>query len=399
MKTDNFPKNVPLPQGFHAAGINCGVRRHRPDLGLILSDLPCTAAGVFTSSTCQAAAVLYCRDVLPSTEIRALITNSGQANAATGREGEEDNYTLVEATADVLKLKPEEVLIASTGSIGTRLALDKILPALEELTSGLSDVADNFALAVLTTDLVPKTISKKIQLSSGEEITLTGICKGSGMIHPNMATMLGYFLTDAALQVTQAKRLLKQAVDASFNMINVDNQMSTNDSVFLLANGSSNTFVHHGKDEALFLNALIETSQFLAKAIARDGEGASRLLEVQVHHAKDLGTARELARAVTSSDLFKCAVHGSAAYWGRVLAVLGQQGIPIEVINKCTIHFQDFLVYPPRLAHYEKSDLDASMKAETVVVIIDLQDGLESATAWGCDLSEQYVKINANYLT
>lgn len=389
---------TPLPKGFLASGINCGVRRTRPDLGLLTSEYPCVAVGVFTLNTCTAAPVRYCQQLLPSQQIYALITNSGQANAATGDIGDEDNLALVKATADALQLKNENILIASTGIIGYRLALDKIIPAISTLVQERSEMADPFAAAILTTDLVKKIIHKKLTLSSGE-ITITGICKGSGMIHPNMATMLGYFLTDAVLQPQQAQEFLKSATDVSFNMISVDNQMSTNDSAFLLANGSSQVALKTPEDEQLFLQTLIEMAQYLAKAIARDGEGATKLLEVQVHHAKDEEMARRLARAVTTSDLFKCAVYGSAAYWGRVLAVLGQQDISLKIIDNSTIHFQEFLVYPPQQANYVKADLDASMKRELVVITINLNCGNASATAWGCDMSEQYVKINADYGT
>lgn len=398
MKPGLGSHTTPLPKGFYASGINSGVRRYRPDLGLLTSDYPCVTAGVFTLNTCTAAPVHYCKQLLPANNIRAIITNSGQANAATGKEGEEDNALMVKTTAGVLGIDPSQVLIASTGIIGYRLALDKILPAIPDLTQQLTNVAEKFALAILTTDLVPKTVSKSLQLSGGE-ITITGICKGSGMIHPNMATMLSYLLTDAVLTIEQAQKFLKQSTDVSFNMISVDNQMSTNDSNFLLANGSSNVRLQNAKDEELFFQALVEISQFLAKTIARDGEGATKLLEVQVHNAPDQTTARKLARAVTTSDLFKCAVYGAAAYWGRVLAVFGQQNIPLEVIEKSTIYFQDFLVYPPQKVNYDKTDLDANMRKETVVVRIDLADGNDSATAWGCDMSEQYVKINADYGT
>jgi glutamate N-acetyltransferase/amino-acid N-acetyltransferase len=389
---------TPLPKGFYASGANSGVRRYRPDLGLIVSDYPCVAAGVFTLNTCPAAPVQYCQKLLPSTQIRAIVTNSGQANAATGKEGIEDNLKLVNTVAETLSVDPKQVLVASTGIIGYRMELDKILPTIPELKKQLTDVAEKFALAILTTDLVPKTVNKIVKLSSGT-IMITGICKGSGMIHPNMATMLGYLLTDAVLTTEQAQKILKQATDVSFNMISVDNQMSTNDCVFLLANGSSNTAIKNAEDEKIFLDAMIEVEQFLAKAVARDGEGATKLLEVQVTGAHDYQAAKRVARGVTTSDLFKCAVYGEAAYWGRVIAVLGQQDIPLDVIDKASVYFQDFLVYPPSKAKHTKDEIDESMKRETVVIKIDLANGKEAATAWGCDLSERYVKINADYGT
>lgn len=387
-----------LPKGFYASGINSGVRRYRPDLGLIVSDYPCVAAGMFTLNTCAAAPVQYCQALLPSTQIRAIVTNSGQANAATGKEGIEDNLLLANTVADTLSLDVSQVLVASTGIIGYRMELDKILPAVPELKKELTNVAEKFALAIITTDLVPKTVSKTIHLSNGT-VTLTGICKGSGMIHPNMATMLGYLLTDAVLDIEQTQRLLKQATEVSFNMISVDNQMSTNDCVFLLANGSSSVDIKNADDEKIFAQALTEMSQLLAKAIARDGEGATKLLEVQVVGAADQMSARKVARGVTTSDLFKSALYGNAPYWGRVIAVLGQQDVPLNIIENAKVYFQNFLVYPPQQAQFEQSELEESMRRDTVIVKIDLGAGNEHATAWGCDLSERYVKINADYGT
>ncbi len=391
-------QNTPLPKGFYASGINSGVRRYRPDLGIIVSDYPCVAAGLFTLNTCAAAPVQYCKSLLPSHNIRAIITNSGQANAATGAVGVEDNVLLAKSVADEWQLDINQVLVASTGIIGYRMELDKIIPAIPELKKHLTNAAEKFALSILTTDLVPKTASKKIQLSTGE-VLLTGISKGSGMIHPNMATMLGYLLTDAVMSPEVAQSSLKTATDVSFNMISVDNQMSTNDSVFLLANGSSGIEIKTEEDKKVFSDALNEVSIFLAKSIARDGEGATKLLEVQVINAPTKTMAKNVARGVTTSDLFKSAVYGAAAYWGRVIAVLGQQEVPLSIIDNAKVYFQDFQVYPPNQVTYDKAVLDESMKRDTVVIKIDLNQGSDKATAWGCDLTEKYVKINADYGT
>jgi glutamate N-acetyltransferase/amino-acid N-acetyltransferase len=398
MKSGPGVSSTLLPKGFYAGGINSGVRSYRPDLGLITSDFPCVAVGVYTQNSCVAAPVQYCQELLPANNIRAIVTNSGQANAATGKEGVADNLLLADAVANCLEVDRKQVLVASTGIIGYRMELDKIIPAIPELSKKLTDVAEKFALAILTTDLVPKTVTKIVELSNGA-VRITGICKGSGMIHPNMATMLGYLLTDAILDINQAQKMLNEASDLSFNMISVDNQTSTNDCNFLLANGSSGIALTTAEDIEKFTEALIEISQFLAKSIARDGEGATKLLEVQVCGAPDLDTARKVARGVTTSDLFKCAVHGEAPYWGRAIAVLGQQQIPLDIIENASLYMQDFLVYPPAAADYKQADLDASMKQETIVVKIDLHNGDQSAIAWGCDLSEHYVKINANYGT
>ena len=217
-----------LPLGFFASGVNCGVRRYRPDLGLIYTEKDCVAAGVFTLNECKAAPVLYSQALLPSDKIRAIITNSGQANAATGTEGARNNLQMVERLALELDISSEQVLVASTGVIGQQMQVDKICEAIPELVNRSTDIAENFALAILTTDLVPKTVTSVVKLSSGS-VRITGICKGSGMIHPNMATMLGYLLTDLKMSKDVAHTMLKDATDVSFNMISVDGDSSTND--------------------------------------------------------------------------------------------------------------------------------------------------------------------------
>ena len=229
-----------LPQKFFAGGINCGVRVYRPDLGVIISEKACNAVGVFTKNKYKAAPVVYCMKLLPAENIRAIITNSGQANAATGEIGCKHNQQIVDTLAQELKCQADEILIASTGIIGQQLSIDKIIKGIPKLIGSVSTIADKFALSILTTDLLPKSIHKQVELSTGT-VTITGICKGSGMINPNMATMLGYFLTDAEIDTDLAQKILTESCNNSFNMISVDGDMSTNDCVFLMANGASNT--------------------------------------------------------------------------------------------------------------------------------------------------------------
>ena len=231
-----------LPLGFSASGVNCGVRRYRPDLGILISDRDSVGVGVYTQNECKAAPVLYSKSLTPSARIRAIVTNSGQANAATGAEGFRANESVVKGVAECLGCLPEQVLIASTGVIGVPMETGKILQAIPELLDRAADTAEAFALAILTTDLVPKTVTTEVVLSQGS-VRITGISKGSGMIDPNMATMLGYLLTDAAVPAPLAQRLLTEAADLSFNMISVDGETSTNDCVFLLANGASGVSV------------------------------------------------------------------------------------------------------------------------------------------------------------
>src|SRR5665213_3314167 len=231
-------QNTILPLGFSASGVNCGVRRYRPDLGLIFTEKDCVTAGVFTINEFRAAPVLHCQSILPSGSIRALITNSGQANAATGEQGKIDNEKMVAAVAKELGIHASQVLTASTGVIGKALEIEKIVTAVPELVERATDMADGFALAILTTDLVPKSVTTTVKLSTGK-VRLTGICKGSGMIHPQMATMLGYLLTDLKLTPDLAQSLMREAADVSFNMISVDGDSSTNDCSFLMASGEA----------------------------------------------------------------------------------------------------------------------------------------------------------------
>jgi glutamate N-acetyltransferase/amino-acid N-acetyltransferase len=388
-----------LPKGFLASGVNCGVRRYRPDLGIILSEPAAVAAGVFTTNQCAAAPVRYCRSILPSESVYAVITNSGQANAATGAEGERANREMAFEVAKELGCLPREVLTASTGVIGPQLELDKILPAIGHMVSRADETAENFALAILTTDLVPKTVTTTVELSGGN-VRITGICKGSGMIHPNMATMLGYLLTDAEISPTKAQTYVREAADVSFNMISVDGDTSTNDAVFFLANGAAGVAVNSTEDETKFRAALCEVATFLAQSIAVDGEGASKLVEVRVLGAPDLGLARRAARGVTVSPLVKTAMHGEDPNWGRIVARLGAEQVSEEAINKMTLSLQDVLLFSEgQPVRFDRDNVKSLLRRHKIKVEIDLKSGPYEATAWGCDLSKKYVDINTEYTT
>lgn len=386
-----------LPLKFSASGINCGVRKYRPDIGIIISDVDAVAAGVFTLNQMRAAPVVYSQKLVPSSCVRAIVTNSGQANAATGAEGVQTNLQLVQAAADYLQIKPDQVLIASTGVIGVPMAIDKLLPAIPELVDRATDVAENFALAILTTDLVPKTVTHVLELSTGS-VRLTGISKGSGMIHPNMATMLGYLLTDLKLDEKLCQSLLREAVEQSFNMISVDGDSSTNDCVFMLANGASGVELKSDQDFQLFKNALIEMSQLLAKSIAADGEGATKLIEVDVVGCTDLELARRAARCVTLSPLVKTAMHGEDPNWGRILAKLGAEQVPLALLEKMTLRMQDTVLFAEgKPLVFDRALTRQSLKQSKILVHIDFHSGPHQATAWGCDLSKRYVDINTEY--
>ncbi|MGZ3723724.1 MAG: bifunctional glutamate N-acetyltransferase/amino-acid acetyltransferase ArgJ [Bdellovibrionales bacterium] len=386
-----------LPLGFSASGVNCGVRRYRPDLGLIFTEKDCVAAGVFTVNEFRAAPVLHCQSILPSGSIRALITNSGQANAATGEQGAKDNATMVAAVAKELGIDASQVLTASTGVIGKPLEIEKIVAAVPELVERAVEVADGFALAILTTDLVPKAVTMTVKLSTGK-VRLTGICKGSGMIHPNMATMLGYLLTDLKLTPDLAQSLMREAADVSFNMISVDGDSSTNDCSFLLASGETGIELVNDDDFHKFKKALIEVSQFLAKSIASDGEGATKLIEVDLKGSPSLELARKAARGVTLSPLVKTAMHGEDPNWGRILSRLGAEQVPMEALLKMTLKLQGTLLFANGMPQdFDREAVRALLKTNKVFVEIDLKSGPEKATAWGCDLSKKYVDINTEY--
>ncbi len=388
-----------LPMGFLASGVNSGVRKYRPDVGIIISERAATAAGVFTKNECKAAPILYCQELLPSTNVRAVITNSGQANAATGAEGAQRNLKLARATASAVGCTADQVLVASTGVIGVQVDLDKIVPALPDLVERACDAAEPFAVAILTTDLVPKTVTTEVKLSEGR-IRITGICKGSGMIHPNMATMLGYLLTDAALEPDVAQTMLKEAVDVSFNMISVDGDTSTNDAVFLLANGASGVKVERDADVRAFRKALTETAIILAKSIAKDGEGATKLVEATITGLPDLALARKAARGLTLSPLLKCALHSGDPNWGRILARLGAEGVPTSSLARLTLTLQGTCIFAGgEPALFDREELRKLLKRDFVRIEAAFNSGKESATAWGCDLSARYVEINAEYST
>ncbi len=390
-------RKTTLPQGFFASGVNCGVRRYRPDIGLIYTEVDSVVAGVFTVNECKAAPVQYCQKLLPSSKVRAILTNSGQANAATGAQGVSNNQKMVNHLSSVLKCEPSQVLVASTGVIGVQLDMEKILPSFDDLVNRANDVAESFALAILTTDLVPKTVTTVVPLSGGD-VRITGISKGSGMIHPNMATMLGYLLTDAKIEQSMAQALLKEATDLSFNMISVDGDSSTNDCNFLMANGASGISLKTSEDILKFKTALIEVSQFLAQAIAADGEGASKLIQVDIKGAPNLELARRAARGVTLSPLIKTAIHGEDPNWGRILARLGAEQVPASCLDKMDLKIQDQLIFTAGApVVFERAELKGLLKQAKIYIDIDFKSGDHCATAWGCDLSKKYVEINTEY--
>jgi glutamate N-acetyltransferase/amino-acid N-acetyltransferase len=386
-----------LPKGFQAAGVNCGVRKYRPDIGLIFSETNCVAAGLYTKNSYKSSHIIYDQKILPSTEVRAIIVNSGHANAGTGKEGDQDNLAMAARAAQGLNIRSEQVLTSSTGVIGVRMPLETVLPGIDQATRSLQPNMNRFALAIMTTDLVPKAFSKEVQLSGGT-VTITGAAKGSGMIHPNMGTMLAFVLTDAQISVDFLNIAIVNCTEETFNMISVDGETSTNDSIFILANGASQVTAESEADRQLLLAGLQDICRQLAISIAKDGEGASKLITVEVKNAPDLLEARQAARALTPSPLIKSAIHGEDPNWGRILARLGFSGLRRHLFERLDIHLQGVTVFSKgRPQAFDRALAREKLKADRIQVEIDLGGGPYTATAWGCDLTKRYVEINTEY--
>ncbi len=384
-------KNVlKLPHGFLAAAGTAGIKASsKPDCALIVSSAPLRWALTATTNTLKAACVTRNRDLYGKDRpVRAVVINSGNANCANGVGGERLNERFAAAAAAALELSAHEVLTASTGVIGEPLPVEKLEAALPALSSKLTDGVEPLAQAILTTDLVQKTA--EVTLSGGARIV--GIAKGSGMIHPNMATMFGFILTDADMPQGTLRTLWPEVVAKSFNQVTVDGDTSPNDMAFLLANSQVKV------DEAEFTAGLLEVTQNLAKQIARDGEGATKLLAVEVTGAVGDTEARRAAQAVVLSPLVKSAAHGNDPNWGRILSSVGAAGVRLE-LAKLSIRVQDTLVYEGSPQTFEAGEVSRAMDAPELLIQIDLGVGAGSGAAWGCDLTADYVRINADYHT
>ncbi len=393
------PGGVTSPRGYRASGVHCGLKHRKPDLALVLSDTPATAVGLFTTNLVRAAPVRYCQSVLPSAATRAIVINSGNANACTGQQGEADAREMAERVAGALGLPAAAVLVASTGVIGRHLPMDQIRAGIPAAVAALDPSGGAAHEAILTTDAFAKAGAVRLDLA-GSTVTIGGMAKGAGMIHPNMATMLAFLTTDAALPVAALDQALRQAVAVSFNSITVDGDTSTNDSVFLLANGAAGGApVTGGEGLAHFTAALTALCQDLARKIVRDGEGATRLVTVTVTGAASDADARRAAETVATSLLVKTMLWGGEPNWGRVLGALGRAGIPLapETVD---LRFGAVTVVRGGLGVPGVAAAAAeALRGAEVTLGIALGDGPGRATMWTCDLNEGYVRINGNYLT
>ncbi|MHC0038384.1 bifunctional ornithine acetyltransferase/N-acetylglutamate synthase [Pseudoneobacillus sp. C159] len=393
--------NVTTPKGFSAGGMHTGIKRKRLDLGFIYSDVPATAAGVYTTNLFQAAPLVVTQKSIGiEQKIQAVLVNSGNANACTGTQGIHDAYTMQKEFANVLGIKDHYVAVTSTGVIGVPLPMDKISKGIGEIFKEEYSGASQFQQAILTTDTGVKNIAVQLELD-GRIISIGGAAKGSGMIHPNMATMLGFITTDANIDYSELSGLLKEITNQTFNMISVDGDSSTNDMVLVLANGMAGnmklTKEHPGWET--FIEGFKIVSESLAKQIARDGEGATKLVEVNVAGAPTLDGARAVGKAIISSNLVKTAIYGTDPNWGRIVCAVGYSGVLLDP-QLVSVAIGPFSVVEKGLPSFMvEEDVKKYLEQEYVQIYVNLNQGEEKATAWGCDLSYDYVKINASYRT
>lgn len=388
---------------FKASGIHCGLKKSKKDLCVIYSERKAVAAATFTRNIVKAAPVLLNMKTIDNNNIQAIVANSGNANACTGDKGYKDAELMAELTAQELNLSPSEVLVASTGVIGEPLPFDKIETGIKLACDSLSyEGGEDAGKAIMTTDTFLKKLTIGFEID-GKKSMISAIAKGSGMIHPNMGTMLSFIATDANISKSMLNKALKESVEDSYNMVSVDGDTSTNDMVIVLANGAcENELIDsESKNYEAFKAALHFLNIELSKMIAKDGEGATKLLEVIVNHSKTLEDAKICSKAVITSSLVKAAFFGADANWGRILCALGYSGANLNV-NAINIFFSNQIGTIQICKNGGNIGFDETLaknilEEEKITITIDLNDGEYSATAWGCDLTYDYVKINGSY--
>jgi glutamate N-acetyltransferase/amino-acid N-acetyltransferase len=387
--------------GIKSAGIHSGVKRKRKDLALIVSDSLCTAVGTYTLNKAKAAPVSISKNITDNGgKVKALLVNSGNANACTGERGYSDALGMQKCCAEKLNVSPNKVLISSTGIIGKYLEIDKIKEGINGIIPKLSyNGGTDSAEAIMTTDIKKKEFALKVQLEKGE-VTIGGIAKGSGMIMPNMATMLGFLATDALIDNNTLKKLLKNSVNKTFNKISVDGETSTNDMVVMIANGANGISINENTDDyKKFQSALDDICTKMAKAIVGDGEGATKLVTININNAKSNKDADLIAKALANSPLFKTAIYGEDANWGRIISAAGASEADI-VPEKTSILINDLPILDPNYKIITNGEsLKNALSGKEIIVTVDLHNGSSSTTWWTCDYSEQYIKINAHYTT
>lgn len=390
--------DIAAPIGFHADGQHVGLKHKSKDLGWIFSDTPAAVAGVFTTNQVQAAPVQLNKQTIKNGMLQAIIVNSGNANAVTGKIGMVHAKQMQETTATVLNIDPDLVGVASTGVIGQILPIDKVVAGIHQLK--IDGNTNGFAHAIMTTDTAEKSITIQSTIA-GHLVTMSGVAKGSGMIHPNMATMLGFITTDIDIAPDMLQKALSEDVETSFNQITIDGDTSTNDMVLVMANGLANnvTIDHHNSDYDHFKDMLHTVTTALAIGIASDGEGATKLLSVTVNQAQSALDARMVAKKVVGSSLVKTAMFGQDPNWGRIIAAIGASDVDIDpdIIDISLNDIPVMIAGAP--TDFDQTDMTESLKQKNIAIDINLHTGDASGQAWGSDLTYEYVKINALYTT
>ena len=406
MTMNMFDGGVTAPQGFKAAGICAGIKKDRKDMAMLYSEKPCSLAGTFTRNLVKASPVVWDQNIVKMYgSAQACVMNSGVANACTGRQGNEYCMITARAAADALKLDPKQVLLASTGVIGRQLPIDTICAGIKTLSGMLSDTreaAGAAAQAIMTTDMKRKEIAVSFELG-GRKVTIGGMTKGAGMIHPNMGTMLCFLTSDAAISAQMAQKALVSCVQDSFNMISVDGDESTNDTCVLLCNSlaGNDPITEEGQEYETFRQALELVTKNLARRMAADGEGAHALFEVKVKGASTKKQAVALAKSVIESSLVKTAIAGHDANWGRIICAMGYSGAMFDP-NRVNLTFESSagrveIAQNSVSTGYSEELATKILSQDEITAIIDIQEGNEEATAWGCDLTYEYISINADY--
>ena len=390
---------IASPLGFSADGLHAGFKKKKLDFGWIVSEVPASVAGVYTTNKVIAAPLLVTKaSIQKSQKLQAIVVNSGVANSCTGQHGLDATYEMQRLTAQKLKIEPDLVGLASTGVIGEQLPMDALKNGLSQIL--VSGKAEDFTEAILTTDTCTKTCVVTEEFGS-DLVTMAGVAKGSGMIHPNMATMLAFITCDANISSATLQAALSQHVETTFNQITVDGDTSTNDMVLVMANGcrQNEEILPDTEEFEKFSKMLRYLMADLAKKIAKDGEGATKLIEVNVRHAKDEQSGRMIAKSVVGSSLVKTAIFGQDPNWGRILAAIGYAGADVSVDN-IDIWIEGIPVMQASSpVAFDPEETSDAMAGELLTLTIDLHDGAAEAQAWGCDLSYDYVKINALYRT
>lgn len=395
-------ENLQLPQGFTTTGVTCGIKASgQPDLALFVSKVPSTSVGVFTQNRVVGAPVIVSRERLPSSTIRAIVMNSGNSNACTGERGLADARQMTSIVAEELKTSPEDVLVCSTGVIGHFLPMEIIANGIRSAAAELGNSSDSLhaaANAIRTTDTIEKVTSRRI-LIDGQTVTITGVAKGAAMIAPNMATMLSVIMTDCAIDSKQASVMLKRAVDQSFNCITVEGHTSTSDSVILLANGCAGVNCTDDDSAEAFQMALTGVCEELSQKIIRDAEGSRHFVRVEVSGLPVEEDARKIAKVVCESPLVKTAIAGNDPNWGRIVSAAGYAGVPF-LERDVSLELNGVLIYDAgRPTAFDEAALSAAMGSGNVLIRLEFRLGSAAVTYWTCDLTAEYIRLNADYTT